>query len=903
MTFPRPMVLLACASMLVPSLVIADGGAIDASASPDTGSAADAPAALDVPPELVSFVEADYPADALREGREGTVRLELTVNEQGTVDSVVVLDGLDPGLDDAAVDAAARFRFRPARMDGEPVAVIVEYAYVFALTDATRDLADVVNFTGRLVERGTRDPITEAMVVAAFPDSLPRPGLAVPLSAHLARIGGFDGQHREGDRLVTFTDSTGAFAFRSLPPGAVELTFPNAGYLGFVAAETIAPDDSLHATYRLTRAAYDEYEIVVYGHAEEREVSRQRLTVTEVEKLPGFGGDVIKSVQAFPSVARPSLDDGGAVIVRGSGVDDTRFLLEGIDIPLLFHFGGLKSTYNSLSLASVDLYPGGYGVRYGDVVGGIVTLTGRPAKMDRWHTTLDASLLDASFHTEGPIGKGWGLTLTGRRSFAGEVASAVFAEVDELDMSIAPYYWDVVARLDREISPRERLFVTTIAAGDRMEMIFPDAAEGSAEVNEATDAIEAELTFSRLIVGYDRPITATLQNSLRLAAGHGSEEGHVFGEFDWRVEGPVYQIRDELTYAPSRRMVANLGVDVAYTPLEYEVTSVGWPTSRRREEFTDLGVYGELELQPIDRLVVTPGLRYDHYVELDEGAPSLRLASRYRLTDDHTLTGSVGSYNQSPEPRGQATDPVFGNPDLPPTRALQVTLGDEWRISDRLSLETEAYFTHQTDIPAITDSAGANFLPDAEGRMYGIELMLRHDPGNRFFGWISYSLSRSERRFERRPEVPGESASGSWDADRWVPHTYDQTHRLDAVASYRIGANWSAGVRAQYVTGNPETRILSLDGDRFIFDADTGDYVPVSGDYLGGRLDPHVRVDVRVDRTFVRTNYLASVYLDLQNVGAFAYDAPEGYTYRYDYSARDAYGWLPMPSLGVRVEF
>ena len=116
---------------------------------------------------------------------------------------------------------------------------------------------------------------------------------------------------------------------------------------------------------------------MVYGKAEDKEVTRQRLELVEVEKIPGLGGDALRVVQTMPGVARPTFM-WGDVIVRGSSADDTRFYLDGVDIPLLFHFGGLKSTYNSHALSSIDLYPGGFNTRYGGCVGGVIEIKGRP---------------------------------------------------------------------------------------------------------------------------------------------------------------------------------------------------------------------------------------------------------------------------------------------------------------------------------------------------------------------------------------------------------------------------------------------------------------------------------------------------------------------------------------------
>ncbi|MBK7189632.1 MAG: hypothetical protein IPH86_13340 [bacterium] len=139
----------------------------------------------------------------------------------------------------------------------------------------------------------------------------------------------------------------------------MSVTFPNAGYAPFEATETIRPDELVQLTVRLRRRQYDAQEVVVYGRRPELETSRQSLARHEVERLPGTGGDVIRSVQALPGVARRRCPTRRRHRARQRNFD-TRFLLDGIDIPL-FHFRGVKSTHNSLSLGSVDLYPAASG--------------------------------------------------------------------------------------------------------------------------------------------------------------------------------------------------------------------------------------------------------------------------------------------------------------------------------------------------------------------------------------------------------------------------------------------------------------------------------------------------------------------------------------------------------------
>ncbi len=863
--------------------------------------------APDSDPVLINFVDAVYPPEEMQAGRQGVVLLELLITEQGRVDSVSIVEGPSPALNEAAAEAARHFTFEPATAEGAPVPVFVQFAYEFSLEDAVRDVEAVINLEGVLKERGTRDPIRDAMVVVEPVNPLELP---VPLDTYLARIGDFTGQFLEEGRLVTFTDEEGRFSFQSLPPGRIRVTAPNSGYLPVEVAEDLAREEKLETTLWLTRTNYDAYEIVVYGEEEETEVTRQSLSVQEIERLAGFGGDVIKSVQALPGVARPSLANSGAVIVRGSGNDDTRFYLDGIDIPLLFHFGGLKSTYNSLSLESVDLYPGGFGTRYGGAIGGIVELKGKPARLDRWKRVVDVSLLDSSIHAEGPLNKDWSLMFTARRSFVGELASAVFESNDVLNLAVAPYYWDGILRVDRRLDRGGRFFATAFVTGDRTEIVFPEEKEGSAEVNAATNSIETDLVFSRFIVGWDDRWGSKLSNSLRLAAGHNREQGHIFGEFDFDNKGPYYQLRNQTSVEWNPMLTTHVGVDLALSPFDYKVQVAGQPTTDQKKDFSDLGYYAFLDYRPMERWLLSPGVRYDYYDHLADGAMSYRLSSRFRLNDSHTLTGSVGTYNQDPQPAGQATDPVFGNPDLPPTEALHTTLGDEWRINDRTSLKIEGYFNQQSKIPVVTDSLDLNFAADADGRMYGIEFMLRREAGDRFFGWLSYSLSKAERRFQRRPEESlggfddiGTDPDATWDSGQWVPHTFDQTHHFEAVGSYNWGNNISTGLRVQYVTGNPQTPYLNYTDGQLQYDADTGEYVAVGGTYLSQRFDPFFRVDFRIDRKFIRRNSIWSVYADLQTVNYPIYNAPEGYTYNYDYTERESYGWIPTPSLGVRVEF
>ncbi len=521
-------------------------------------------------PVLLEAAPAVYPAAELRAGREGEVLLELLVNEAGGVDSVRVLESLSAACDSAAARAAAHWRFSPARVGGEAVAVLLSYRYRFSLWEEALRLPEPIKLTGRLRATGSGEPVPGARVLASFPAAPADSLLPLPWRLYLDRLGACAGQWRAGETLITRADSSGQFAFRLLPPGDLQLDIIASGFDTLRAGTRIGlAGRSVGEFWLMPRAAAEaepDYELVVYGEAAPREVTRQRLSVVEVERMPGFGGDVVRSVQALPGIARPLLTDPGAIVVRGAGGGDSRFILDGVDIPLLFHYGGVKSTYNSLALGSVDLYPGGYGARFGGCVGGVVELRGRPARSEGWRRIVDASALDASVHVEGPLGERSGLLFTARRSFAGEILRAALAGQENLELTLAPYYWDVVARLDWRPRPADRLFLTAFAAKDRMELIFPEDERGSPEVNLATNAIDLDLQFSRFILGYDARFGERVGNELRAAWGQSAESGHVFGYYDFELSGPYTKLRDELSLQLSPALGARLGLDFTDVP-------------------------------------------------------------------------------------------------------------------------------------------------------------------------------------------------------------------------------------------------------------------------------------------------------------------------------------------------
>src|SRR5438128_1114336 len=85
-----------------------------------------------------------------------------------------------------------------------------------------------------------------------------------------------------------------------------------------------------------------------------------------------------------PRRTRPPFN-GLLLAVWGSAPNDTRVYADGVPIPTLYHFGGLRSTISSEMVENVTLLPGGYDVQHGRGLGGAVEIETRAPRADGIH--------------------------------------------------------------------------------------------------------------------------------------------------------------------------------------------------------------------------------------------------------------------------------------------------------------------------------------------------------------------------------------------------------------------------------------------------------------------------------------------------------------------------------------
>jgi hypothetical protein len=305
-----------------------------------------------------------------------------------------------------------------------------------------------------------------------------------------------------------------------------------------------------------------------------------------------------------------------------------------------------------------------------------------------------------------------------------------------------------------------------------------------------------------------------------------------------------------------------------------------------------------------DRLHIVPGARFEPFITnvnrvqppvagfpnidytRDDTVVEPRLAVRYAFTPSILGKAAFGVYHQSPQAEDLSS--IFGTPTLGISSSQHFLAGGAFQLTSTLSAEITGFYEHSWDLTVrnqAEDPLVAASLDQAGiGRSYGTQFLLRQQQIGHFFGWVSYSILRSERK-----DAPTLD---------WRLFDYDQSHVFTALGSYDLGHGFDVGLRFRFATGYPRTPVIG-----HYLDASTGTYEPLFGVHNSIRIPPFVALDARLAKRFkfAHTEEL-ELYLDVQNVTN--HSNPEEIVYNTDYTQRGYITGLPiLPVVGARFSW
>ncbi len=734
-----------------------------------------------------------------------------------------------------------------------------------------------------------------------------------------------------GTGRSTETDVDGRFSLHA-PAGRQVIQFDCPGYEShrmdflFKTADVLLPDVYLEPEEDFTPA------MVVETRRDVETMNLEILLPEEIERYPATHGDPVRAIESYPNVARPKFLD-SALVVRGAEPANTVVLVEGHEVPFLYHFGIWKSVINPHFLQSIDYYPGGMPSSYGNVLQAVLDVHPRDLPVDRVHGVADVNLADTALTLTTPV-------LGGRVAVGAAMRFSYLSllllggsSLTGAEQILFPRYSDYQVRLvSRGLGGTWSILFLGAKDAVYLGESFVDTDPATAARYDAygVDQQVPYLTqFHHVHLRYQQQGTGPIGFTSSFAGGWDQEISQIplleisntalsvpaLTRMDrWMVEN-----RTEITWRKDPDHTVVGGCDLRHsraiiTDLTDLLAAPDAPVpGPETKPVTLLAAYARLVWRLTGGWTLVPELRGTWYAYNGRNEPFAepRATVRHRLTDTVTLKSAAGLFSQLPDERAYA---MRGNPSLSLMKSVQTSVGAEVDLRQGVALESTLFASRLwdltlSDVDLEYQDAGYGMVYQpvevfftGDGRAYGGEVTLRARLEERLTTTFSYAYTRSLRQVDREDEkqtaamgtkpVPGEGEG----QPAWRPGDYDQPHTVTAMGQWRLPGRWTVSARFRVASGQPYTPYVCA------WEAASATYYPLEGEPQSARARTFHQLDVRADRTVLKERWRLNVYLDIQNV----YNARNPVLQFPNWNCSDQGGtiWIPIvPAFGLKGEF
>ncbi|MDH3266275.1 MAG: TonB-dependent receptor [Gammaproteobacteria bacterium] len=639
--------------------------------------------------------------------------------------------------------------------------------------------------------------------------------------------------------------------------------------------------------------------------------SRFSLDQRTIQNMPDVGEDPMRIVQRLPGAAASGTS--AKTHFRGGEESEIGIMLNGHGLFDPYHIRDYQSIFSAIdsrAIEGVEVYTGGFPVRFGDRMSGLVLMESLESVKPR-HTEIGLSVFNSSFLTAGhEADKNWLVSV--RRGNLDLIINPEFG---------SPAYYDVFGEYSFDISPDATLSVNALFADDRVKVVLETEPTELEKVVSRTRNAQVwlqlenrwsgELTSRTVLAGVD------FDNSRRGSLG---DYEKLVATVDDVREVTQFSFRQEWVWNASKSHLRQWGIEATYADAFYdyansaeyyglqalyedqpESTSFAASSEPRGSSYS---FYFSDRWQVLPKTVLEWGLRWDDqtYTDLPSDSQlSPRVSAMTALSGNTELRLSWGRYHQSEGINDlQIEDGVTNF--WPAQKADHMIVGVRHLIRDKYALRVEMFRKemHQVRpryenlfdplglIPEIaTDRVR---LDPSSALSKGIEISIDRSNGPLTW-WATYTLSEATDR------INGKDQFRSW----------DQRHAFQGGLGWSNG-KWDVALAASVHSGWPATE-LSLVEDG-VDDEGEPVFVAIIGPRNVNRLRSFAAVDFRVSRKWKLQHGSFMAFLEVanltnrQNECCLDWDLEEDELTGEDVFERGLDYWMPlMPAIGFLWEF
>ncbi len=630
--------------------------------------------------------------------------------------------------------------------------------------------------------------------------------------------------------LAQVSTSTNSYGFYSLllPQGNRTVSVSYVGYE--TQTKVLSLNESIKYDVELIPNQNKLEEVIVSGTRRSKNVKSPQMgafkfSTEEIKNVPVLFGekDLLKTIQLLPGVQ--SGGEGSAnFFVRGGGGDQNLILLDEAIVYNASHLLGFFSTFNSDAVKDVQLYKGGIPSQYGGRISSVLDIAMVDGNQKEFSAEGGIGLIASRLKVSAPLSDGRGsFMISGRRTYA-DLFLKLSSDQDVKQSKL--YFYDLNAKLNYRIDDRNKIFVSGYFGKD--DLGFSD--KFGFNWGNSTATIRWNHIFNDRLFGN----TSLIYSDFNYNVGVNGNSG----DFDIASKIGNFNLKQDFSFYPSNSSTIRFGVNAlnqTIRPASLSADEDANVNSIRIEKRKgwDISAYFSHEWKATERLSLLYGLRLSDFMVIGPGTFFSFDGERDVVGEQYFGNGTVAKHYINLEPRLSAslllnsqssiklsynrmvqnlhqltnstsalpTDQyVLSSLNIKPQLADQVAFGYFRNFSENTyEFSVESYYKsmdNQIDFRTGADLQ-ANKLLEGEllfgkGRAYGLEFLLRKSRG-KLSGWIGYTLSKSERKFN------------GINQGNWFNARQDRTHDVSIVTMYKLSDKWSFGANLIFNSGNAVT--------------------------------------------------------------------------------------------------